>query len=92
MDEPSVGLDATTRRMLIAHMQVVRARRGTSILWATHLVEEVAGADRIVMIKAGEVIDGGTPAELIARTGTADLTEAYIALAGHPEANGDNGT
>jgi ABC-2 type transport system ATP-binding protein len=51
----------------------------------------VAGADRIVMIKAGEVIDNGTPAELIARTGAADLTEAYIALAGHPEATGDNG-
>ena len=90
MDEPSVGLDATTRRMLVAHMQVVRERRGTSILWATHLVEEVAGADRIVMIKAGQVIDGGTPAELIARTGAADLTEAYIALAGRPEADGEN--
>ena len=42
MDEPSVGLDATTRRNLVAHMQVVRQQRGTSILWATHLVEEVA--------------------------------------------------
>jgi ABC-2 type transport system ATP-binding protein len=91
MDEPSVGLDATTRRMLVAHMQVVRERRGTSILWATHLVEEVAGADRIVLIRAGEVIGSGTPAELVAHTGAADLTEAYIALAGHPEAVGEEG-
>jgi ABC-2 type transport system ATP-binding protein len=82
MDEPSVGLDPTTRRILIAHMQSVRLRRGTSILWATHLVEEVSGADRIVIIKAGEVAATGTPAELIARIGATDLTEAYIALVG----------
>ncbi|HTJ57336.1 MAG TPA: ATP-binding cassette domain-containing protein [Devosiaceae bacterium] len=82
MDEPSTGLDATTRRMLVAHMQVVREKRGTSILWATHLVEEVAHADRIILIRAGEIIRQGTPAELIASSGTKNLTEAYIALTG----------
>ena len=82
MDEPSVGLDATTRRMLVAHMQVVRQKRGTSIIWATHLVEEVAHADRIVLIRSGEIIRQGTPAELNAAAGTADLTEAYITLSG----------
>jgi ABC-2 type transport system ATP-binding protein len=82
MDEPSVGLDATTRRMLVAHMQVVRQKRGTSILWATHLVEEVAHADRIILIRSGEIIRQGTPAELMEAAGVSDLTEAYIALTG----------
>lgn len=82
MDEPSVGLDATTRRMLVAHMQVVRQKRGTSILWATHLVEEVAHADRILLIRSGEIIRQGTPAELNAAAGTTDLTETYITLSG----------
>jgi ABC-2 type transport system ATP-binding protein len=82
MDEPSVGLDATTRRMLVAHMQVVRKKRGTSILWATHLVEEVAHADRILLIRQGEIIRQGTPAELEAAAGTSDLTDAYITLTG----------
>ena len=82
MDEPSVGLDASTRRMLVAHMQVVRARRGTSILWATHLVEEVSHADRIVLIRAGEIIEQGSPQDLMTAAGATDLTDAYIALSG----------
>jgi ABC-2 type transport system ATP-binding protein len=82
MDEPSVGLDPATRAMLVEHMQVVRREKGTSILWATHLVEEVAGADRIALMRAGEIIRNDTPARLIAETATADLTAAYIALTG----------
>lgn len=91
MDEPSVGLDAATRRMLVAHVQVVRKQHGTSILWATHLVEEVAHADRIVIIQRGEIIRQGTPAELIEATGAADLTDAYIALTGGAPVEGGNG-
>ena len=82
MDEPSVGLDPATRRLLVAHMQEVRARHGTSILWATHLVEEVAHADRIVLMQNGEFIRDAAPASLTDETGTTDLTEAYIALTG----------
>jgi ABC-2 type transport system ATP-binding protein len=82
MDEPSVGLDPATRRHLIAHMQQVREQKGTSILWATHLVEEVAHADRIALMQKGEITRDATPASLIEATGTTDLTEAYIALTG----------
>lgn len=87
MDEPSVGLDATTRRKLVDHMQVVRQQQGTSILWATHLVEEVDQADRLVFIAKGEVTREGTPAEILAATGAETLTDAYVALtgAGAPE-------
>jgi ABC-2 type transport system ATP-binding protein len=88
MDEPSVGLDATTRRMLVQHMQVVRERNATSILWATHIVDEVENADRVVLIAAGQIVRIGTPAEIMAAASASDLTEAYIALTsplvGHP--------
>ncbi|MDB5537836.1 MAG: transporter ATP-binding protein [Devosia sp.] len=80
LDEPSVGLDAVTRRNMIAHMQKVRDQSGTSILWATHLVEEVEQADRIILINKGDVLENGTPAELMARAGVSSLTDAYIAL------------
>jgi ABC-2 type transport system ATP-binding protein len=90
MDEPSVGLDPATRRMLVAHMQVVRREKGTSILWATHLVEEVAEADRIALLVKGEIIRDDTPASLLAATHASDLTEAYIALTG-VKARGEEG-
>jgi ABC-2 type transport system ATP-binding protein len=86
MDEPTVGLDPTTRKLLVRHLHTVREQNGTSILWATHIVEELEDADHIVLIRAGEIVGEGTPAELIARTGTTDLTDAYIALTGKPAA------
>ncbi len=82
MDEPSTGLDPTTRRLLVSHMQRVRDEHNTSILWATHIVEEVEHADRIALIVAGQIIRTGTPAELMAAAGTDTLTDAYIALTG----------
>ncbi|WP_374627889.1 ABC transporter ATP-binding protein [Devosia sp.] len=84
LDEPTVGLDPTTRRLLVRHLHAVREQAGTSILWATHIVEELEDADRIVLIRTGEILGEGTPAELLARTGTATLTDAYVALTGAP--------
>lgn len=82
MDEPTVGLDPVTRQLVVRHIRDVRDRSGTSILWATHLIEELAGADRIILLRAGEIIHEGTPAELLARTGATTLTNAYVALTG----------
>jgi ABC-2 type transport system ATP-binding protein len=82
MDEPSVGLDPTTRKLLVGHVHALRANHQTTILWATHLVEEVEHADRIALIVAGQIIRIGTPAELLAAADTDNLTDAYIALTG----------
>jgi ABC-2 type transport system ATP-binding protein len=80
LDEPSTGLDATARRNLVADVRRIVSNTGLSVLWATHLVEEVAAADRIALMIAGAIKAIGTPADLIALSGTSDLTEAYIAL------------
>ncbi|HHY49737.1 MAG TPA: ATP-binding cassette domain-containing protein [Alphaproteobacteria bacterium] len=80
MDEPSTGLDAVSRRALVDHIGAIRAH--TAILWATHLVDELETADRIVLIRAGRVVRAGRPAALMAETGTASLAAAYVALTG----------
>ena len=80
LDEPSAGLDATARLALVRNLRNIVQTQGMSILWATHLVDEVAEADRIVVLVTGKVTSEGTPDALIATTGAADLTGAYIAL------------
>lgn len=82
MDEPSVGLDTTARLALVDHARRIRDAQGTSILWATHLVDEVEGADRILLLDKGRITHQGHPAEIIARAGAATLSEAYVALTG----------
>ncbi len=88
LDEPTTGLDAAARRNLVAHVRRIVASTGLSVLWATHLVEEVSEADRIALLIAGELRDIGTPEQLIAHAGATDLTGAYIALTG-PMTDGD---
>lgn len=83
LDEPTTGLDATARRNLVAHIRLIVTTTGLSVLWATHLVEEVASADRIALLIGGEVKAIGTPAELIEQAQASDLTEAYITLTGN---------
>ncbi len=80
LDEPTAGLDATSRRNLVAHIHEIVARTGLSVLWATHLLEEVEGADRIVLLIKGEVKADDTPAALMQMAQAADLTQAYITL------------
>lgn len=82
MDEPSVGLDTTARLALVDHIRRERDAHGTSILWATHLVDEVETADRIVLIAKGRVLIEGTPEEVVATAGAATLSEAYVTLTG----------
>ena len=82
LDEPSAGLDATARLGLVANLRAIVAGRGMSILWATHLVDEVEQADRIVLLIRGKVARQGLPEELIAASGAQDLTGAYVALTG----------
>ena len=82
LDEPSAGLDATARLSLVANLRQIVATQGMSILWATHLVDEVAEADRIVLLMRGKVTCEGTPDQLMAQSDTSDLTGAYVALTG----------
>jgi len=79
MDEPTVGLDPATRRDLLAHVMELK-RDGVGILWATHLVDEAEGADRVIILHRGRVLRTGTPASLIADTGSGNLAAAFMTL------------
>jgi ABC-2 type transport system ATP-binding protein len=80
LDEPTTGLDTAARRNLVRDLADIVRKRGVSVLWATHIVEEVASADRIVVLVAGEVRFEGRPTELLTATGTRNLSDAYVAF------------
>jgi ABC-2 type transport system ATP-binding protein len=68
LDEPTVGLDVESRRVLWEQIRKLVAR-GKTILLTTHYLEEAdALADRIVVINKGTVVAKGTPAEIKAKT------------------------
>src|SRR6195952_4007844 len=67
LDELTQGLDPPPRRTVWAAVDQLRAD-GTSVLLVTHELDEAeALCDRVVAMRAGVVLDSGTPAELVAR-------------------------
>ena len=80
LDEPTVGLDIPTRRELIAYLHTRGVEDGTAVLWATHLIDEVAEADRVVVLHKGRIAASGTPQRLCEETGAAGLDQAFAKL------------
>jgi ABC-2 type transport system ATP-binding protein len=78
MDEPTVGLDPKSRRDLHKSVMADVRQRGSAVLWATHLVEEAEGADRVIVLHQGRLLADGTPAEVTAALGGGTLEEAFI--------------
>jgi ABC-2 type transport system ATP-binding protein len=68
LDEPTVGLDVESRRLLWEEIRKLIAR-GKTVLLTTHYLEEAdALADRVVVINHGEIIAEGTPSEIKSST------------------------
>ncbi|GGF78925.1 ABC transporter ATP-binding protein [Azorhizobium oxalatiphilum] len=80
LDEATVGLDMEARESIIALVRDLVAREGLCILWATHLIDEIAPTDRIVVLHRGRVLFGGGHNDLLARTGAATIRDAFTAL------------
>ncbi len=78
MDEPTVGLDPKSRRDLRQRLHDDVRQRGSSVLWATHLVEEAESADRVLVLHKGKLLADGTPAAVAAALGGGTLEDAFI--------------
>ena len=78
MDEASVGLDPASRRDLLAALRADVAARGTTVLWATHLVEEALQADRVLVLHQGKLIADGTPSDVTTALGGGTLEAGFI--------------
>lgn len=85
LDEPSNGLDVMTTRGLRGFLRALRAE-GRCVIFSSHIMQEVAAlCDRIVVVARGRVVAHGTPEELRACTGEANLEDAFVQLIGSEE-------
>lgn len=68
LDEPTAGMDATVRRAFWNDI-AADARRGRTVVFATHYLEEAEMyAERIVLVRSGRIVADGTTAEVTAST------------------------
>jgi ABC-2 type transport system ATP-binding protein len=86
LDEPTVGLDPVLRRELWDDFADLAAA-GTTLLVSSHVMDEANRCDRLVLLREGRLLAQGSPAELLERTGMADVEAAFLSLVGAEDAS-----
>jgi ABC-2 type transport system ATP-binding protein len=80
LDEPTVGVDPPLRSKFWSTFRRLK-EEGRTIIMSTHYMDEALNCDRIGMMRNGRVIAVGTPDEIMKRTGTQTLENAFLSLA-----------
>lgn len=83
LDEPTIGLDVQTRAKLWSYIHQLNEKKGVTVFFTTHYMEEAAQmADYIYIIDHGKIIADGTVTDLLNKTGAKSLEKAYLKLTG----------
>jgi ABC-2 type transport system ATP-binding protein len=82
LDEPTASLDPDTGDMVRTWLERYRAESGCTILLASHNMAEVERlCSHVIMLKQGQVVDRGSPGELLARYGRHDMEDVFLDIA-----------
>jgi ABC-2 type transport system ATP-binding protein len=86
MDEPTASLDPFTADQVRTYLRDYQQRTGTTILLASHNMQEVERlCQEVLIMKQGRIVDRGTPAALIAQYGRDTLEQVFIDIARNTE-------
>ena len=77
LDEATSGLDVKSRYSIISYVKDIVKKRGISVLWITHLFDEVDDEDDVAIIKQGEIIASGIVKDVIKEHNKDSLTEVF---------------
>jgi ABC-2 type transport system ATP-binding protein len=84
LDEPTVGLDPTARRMVWERLHGLREEAGTTIVVTTHMMEEVERhCDRLAIMDHGRLVEEGSPDLLLGKHEVESLEEVFTEVTGH---------
>jgi ABC-2 type transport system ATP-binding protein len=87
LDEPTASLDPDTGDWVRGYLEGWRDRAGATILMASHNMAEVERlCSEVMMMKAGRIVDRGSPQALIDRYGRTNLEEVFLHIAREPRA------
>lgn len=82
LDEATVGLDVASRKALNEHVRSMCRDEDLTVLWATHLIEEVRRDDQVLILHQGQLLANGTGQAICDETGSRDLSETFHVLTG----------
>jgi len=91
LDEPTASLDPDTGDTVRSHIENWKTEKGATILLASHNMNEVERLCSKVMVMAkGQIIDKGSPSELVDRYGRSSLEEVFLDIVRQEKINREN--
>lgn len=79
LDEPTLGLDVLSRKELWNTINNLKGK--ITIILTTHYMEEAESlSDRVAIMNKGNIIEIGTPKEIISKTKTKNMEDAFVSL------------
>ncbi len=81
LDEPTAALDPETADFIRTFLEKLREEKKISVLLASHNMNEVKRlCNSVMMMKDGNIVDGGTPEDLIKKYGQKNLEEVFLKI------------
>ena len=77
LDEATVGLDLKSRFDILAYVRDLVVSKNISVLWITHLFDEVTLEDDLSIIKAGEIIESGIVKDIVEKYEKDNLVDTF---------------
>ena len=82
LDEPTASLDPDIGDRMRSHLESYQRVSGCTMLLASHNMSEVERmCDDVIMLRAGTVVDNGSPTQLIERYGRDTMEEVFLDIA-----------
>ncbi len=80
LDEPTVGLDIQTRRVIVEHVHELVARKNIAVLWTTHLMDEIYDEDQLLVLDQGKIVEQGLVSDVLTRLSASSIEAAFQRL------------
>ena len=80
LDEPTVGLDIKSRADILDYVRGLVAEDGVSVLWATHLIDEVSDADDVIVLHQGRILAHGSVSRITEAADAQEIRTAFTRL------------
>ncbi len=86
LDEPTIGLDMPSRQAIVEHVHALVKQENLAVLWATHLIDEIAEDDSLIVLHKGLIKAKGKLNDVLQASGAANAGEVFSQLTQGPNA------
>ena len=80
LDEATVGLDVKSRFEILNYIRNLVQKRNISVLWITHLFDELHDDDNLAIIKDGSIIEEGILKDILSKHNKSSINKVFTYL------------